>query len=195
MSSVRSIADELSSGLLAVIPTETVYGIAASPRLPAAIESIFEVKGRDRSKPLPVLCADIDAIATVVVLDQDARRVANRFWPGPLTLVLPRASGFDADLGNGRDDSVAVRVPARPLTLELLSIAGPLAVTSANRSGDAPARTVAEAQAIFGDGVRYLDGGPCDGQPSTVVSLVGEPTVLRIGALAGDEVLSELRGA
>jgi tRNA threonylcarbamoyl adenosine modification protein (Sua5/YciO/YrdC/YwlC family) len=182
----------LDGGSVAVIPTETVYGIAAAARYSTAVEAIFELKGRDRSKALPVLAATTEALREVVSFDARAERIAERFWPGPLTLVLPRATSFDVDLGGDDPATVAVRVPAHDLTRALLERTGPLAVTSANHSGNAPATTIDEARAVFGDEVvAYVDAGRCDGTPSTVVSLVGEPRVLRSGGLDPEVVLTD----
>ena len=174
----------LDSGRYVVVPTETVYGLAA--RLDN-VTCLFEAKGRPPSKPIPVLAASVDDLESVVLLDERARRLGERFWPGPLTLVLPRAPGFDAPLAPTPTPSVAVRVPAHPLLAALLRRTGPLAVTSANRSGEAPATTLEGARAVFGPRVVYLGGGTTAGSPSTVLSLVGsQPEILRRGALADD---------
>ncbi|MBW3595456.1 MAG: threonylcarbamoyl-AMP synthase [Actinobacteria bacterium] len=181
----------LRNGDVVVIPTDTVYGLACLPRLHEAVEKVFALKGRPDDKPLPVLGDGIGTLETVATFDDRAVELARRFWPGPLTLVLPRAAAFRHDLGGDDHATVAVRVPQNEVALELLSHIGPLATTSANRSGEAPATSAAEAKAIFGDHVAgYLDGGPCRGLPSTVLSLVGPPRVLREGALAATEVLA-----
>ncbi|HEX2240255.1 MAG TPA: L-threonylcarbamoyladenylate synthase [Actinomycetota bacterium] len=180
----------LRAGKLVVMPTDTVYGVAAALDVPDAIAAIFALKGRSEDRPLPVLGASSQALESIVAFDDRARRLADKFWPGPLTLVLPRAAEFGADLGAGAEDSVGVRVPGSELALQLLKSSGPLAVTSANRSGEPAAATVAEARASLGDGVAvYLDEGPAQGTESTVLSLVGEPTILRPGALNADELL------
>lgn len=192
--------DELDAALAAlgrgepiIFPTDTVYGIAAQPTIRSAVEAIFAAKGRPEGKPLPVLGATVDDLARVVALDRRARRLADRYWPGPLTLVLRRAPGFTAWLGDD-GDSVAVRVPASERALELLARAGPLAVTSANRTGEPPAATVEEARAALGDAVAvFVDGGRLSGTASTVVSLLETPRVLREGLLPSAEVLSETR--
>lgn len=172
-----------------MVPTDTVYGLACLPELPAAVATIFELKGRPDDKPLPVLARDARALEPIAEFDTQAAALAQRFWPGPLTLVLRRAAGFDHDLGGNDTATVAVRVPENEVALALLEAAGPLAVTSANLSGASPATTADEARAIFGDRVPvYLDGGPSRGLPSTVVSLVGGPRVLREGALSEDEI-------
>jgi L-threonylcarbamoyladenylate synthase len=184
---------ELRAGRPIVLPTETVYGIAASPTR-AAIDLLFALKGRPTTKAIPVLGRDVDALAEVVVFDRAAKRLAERFWPGPLTLVLPRAATFDVYLGEG-EPGVAVRVPDDPIAGEVLGAAGILAVTSANRSGEAPARAIEEAKAAFGDDVHvYLDGGPRAGRPSTLLSLVGSPHVLREGPVATEDVLDCIEG-
>ena len=188
--------EELKAGRLVVIPTDTVYGVAARPDDPDAVGAVFAAKGRPSDKPLPILAAtpsDLDRVAAL----GDAARLAARHWPGPLTLVVPRAPGFDHDLGGEpggwESQGVAVRVPACEVALELLRASGPLAVTSANRSGRPPATTVAEARAALGDEVRiYLDGGICAGRASTVVSLLGEVELLRAGPVPFGPLIQEL---
>lgn len=181
--------DAISDGEPVVIPTDTVYGLAARPDLPRAVAALFAAKQRPPDKPVPVLAARVDDLEAVAVLDGRARALAARFWPGPLTLVLLRAPGCSFDLGRA-SGTVAVRIPRCTVALRLLSRCGPLAVTSANMSGAAPATTAGEARAALGDLVRvYLDDGPREGAASTVVSLVGAPRVLRRGALAPEEVL------
>lgn len=190
MSDLDDTLDAVARGDIVVIPTDTVYGIAASPVIPTALEAIFALKGRSRTKALPVLGYSLDALDSVASFDERARRVAEMYWPGPLTLVLGRAAGFDADLGGDDDGTVAVRVPALDITLALLALSGPLAVTSANLSGEPDALSVETARAVFGDRVAaYLGGAVTSGTPSTVVSLVGDPEVLREGALPGRDVL------
>lgn len=195
MSTLEETADVLLSGGLAVIPTDTVYGVAAHLDRPDAIASIFAVKGRPPEKPLPVLGASVAQLAAVADFDDRARKLAARFWPGPLTMILPRAEGFATDLGGDETRTVGVRVPKEPRTLELLTSVGPLAVTSANRSGDAEATTIEQARAALGDGVSaYLDGGRCVGAPSTIVFLVGERRLLREGPIPSElvtQILSE----
>ncbi len=188
----------LDSGRPVVMPTDTVYGLAARPDRPSALTAIFDLKGRPANKPLPVLAATVDDLQGVVSPDGRARALAARFWPGPLTLVLPRAAGFRADLG-GEGSTVAVRVPACDIALRLLAAAGPLAVTSANRSGGRPAVTADEARRTFGSAVgAYLDAGRGGGRASTVVSLgtgpSADPELLRDGPIEFASVLDALRG-
>lgn len=183
----------LDRGEVIVIPTDTVYGLAARPDLPSAVQSIFSIKRRADHQPLPVLGADADALRSVVRFDEAAAALGGRFWPGPLTLVLPRADSFPHDLGDDRADTVAVRVPALEQALELLAATGPLAVTSANRSGAPPATTADEARAVLGDEVDvFIDAGRVGGAPSTVLDLVRGPRILRQGALSEDELTAYL---
>jgi L-threonylcarbamoyladenylate synthase len=193
------IADAARAALgggLVVIPTDTVYGIGTRPDDAAATARLFEAKGRPRDLALPVLVATRAAAEEVAALDDRARSLAGRFWPGPLSLVLPRTARSRAwNLGE-QADTVAVRVPHHPLALALLARTGPLAVTSANRTGEATPGTCEDLRAVFGDLVEvYLcEGSPLDGVASTVVDLTGAHVrFVRIGAVSeGDvhEVLS-----
>lgn len=183
----------LDEGAVVLIPTDTVYGIAARPDRPPALAKIFEVKGRPRDKPLPVLAASADDLQGIAMLDRRALRLAARFWPGPLTIVVCRAAGFTADLGGAPTGTLGVRVPDCPTALALLRAAGPLAVTSANRSGEPPAATVDEAHRALGHSIAVsVNAGPRNGVPSTIVSLAGTPRVLRRGSLAPAEVLTAI---
>jgi len=179
----------LRAGALVVIPTDTVYGVAAMPGIPGGIEAIFRAKGRPVDKALPILGATIESLTRVVVLDERARSLAERFWPGPLTLVLKRHVAFPFDLGGSDPETIAVRIPSSTVALELLRMSGPLAVTSANVSGEEPATSIEGARSALGNAVGlYLDGGPCSGAPSTVVSLLDEPVVLRAGSISETDI-------
>ncbi len=184
-----SALSALSSGLLVGVPTETVYGVAADPFSADAVDALFAVKGRPEGRPIPILVADVAAVGAVARLDQRALEAAERHWPGPLTLVLPSVPGLPAWLGDVRKRSIGVRVPDSAVALELLAAAGPLAVTSANRSGDEPAFDDAGARAIFGDEIAvYLAGSGSGQAPSTVVDLTGPVArVLRAGPVAWPE--------
>lgn len=183
MSSEEELLRAISDGCPVIVPTDTVYGIAADPASPDAVRALFAMKGRPDSKPLPILGRDADSLRRVADLDDRAVALAARFWPGPLTLVLPRAEAFDHDLGGSEKNSVAVRVPHSEPLRRLLEYSGPLAVTSANRSGEQPASSLAEARSIFGQSVPFLGGGDAMGEPSTVLSLLGAPEILRAGAV------------
>lgn len=184
---VGKAAAALREGKLVVFPTETVYGLGANALDAAAVQRIFEAKGRPADNPLIVHVAALEA-AKKLTSDWPplADRLARAFWPGPLTLVLPRAPHVPADVSAGLD-SIAVRVPAHPVAQALLRAAGiPIAAPSANTSGRPSPTTAQHAEADLGDKVAvYLDGGPATvGLESTVVSLLGPlPVLLRIGAI------------
>jgi L-threonylcarbamoyladenylate synthase len=170
-------------GELIVFPTDTVYGIAAEPADTAATARLFAAKQRPHDLTLPILVASIGDARDVGVLDDRAERLAAALWPGALTLVVPRtARSATWELG-GEAASVGLRIPDQRLARAVLA-AGPLATTSANRSGSPPATTCEELHAVFGDDVAlYLcDDAPLAGRASTVVSLLGpEPEILRAG--------------
>ena len=191
----------LRRGGLVVLPTDTVYGIAADAFSPAAVELLLAAKGRGRDMPVPVLVGDpraIDGLATYVT--PQMRSLVEAFWPGPLTLIVPAAASLAWDLGDTRG-TVAVRMPQHPVALDVLSSTGPLAVSSANRTGQAPPTTAAEAEEQLGSAVAvYLEAGSTgDAVASTIVDLTGErPVVRRSGALSIEElqqVLPELDAA
>lgn len=176
----------LRSGELVVLPTDTVYGVAADAFDPAAVRRLLRAKGRGRDKPPPVLVAAVttlDALATSV--PSFAREMAQELWPGPLTLVCRQQPSLTWDLGDSRR-TVALRMPDCDLALELIRATGPLAVTSANRTGMPAATSVVEAREMLGDAVSvYLDGGRLSSAtPSTILDVTGlTPRVLREGAL------------
>jgi L-threonylcarbamoyladenylate synthase len=180
---VAQAIDATRRGELIVFPTDTVYGIAARPDDPTATERLFDAKRRPRDLTLPVLVGSIDEARVVGVLNDRAERLATALWPGPLTLVVRRTTSSRAWQLGGDGESVGVRIPDHRLARAVLA-GGPLATTSANRSGDPPAATCQELHAAFGDDVAiYLcDEAPLIGRASTVVSLLGpEPAILRAG--------------
>ena len=179
-------AASLRIGDLAVIPTDTVYGLAADAFSPPAVTGLLTAKGRDRQMPPPVLVAPAPATALVEDLSASGTDLIDEFWPDGLTLVLRANRNLIWDLGDTKG-TVAVRMPLHEITLELLKETGPLAVSSANRSGAPPATTVADAEAQLGEAVAvYLDGGPCSRDvPSTIVDLTGAvPKLLRAGVIS-----------
>ena len=173
-------------GELVVLPTDTVYGIGADAFDAEAVQSLLDAKGRGREMPPPVLISSattLDALATGVT--DYARRLVDRFWPGPLTLVCNQQPSLQWDLGDTRG-TVAVRMPDDEVALALLSRTGPLAVSSANMTGRPAASTVGEAEEMLGESVAvYLDGGHLGGGlASTIVDgTTGVPTILRLGAI------------
>ena len=188
--SLRRAAELLADGAVVGVPTDTVYGLAVDPTQPDAVARLFALKGRPAEVPLPVLVAGPEQVAQVAgELEIAARELAARFWPGPLTLVVPRQPGFVADLGGPAlaGKTVGVRRPDHAVMVSLCELLGPLAVTSANRHGAPPATTasrVAEEFAQSDQPALILDGGLCDGVPSTVVECRGPASrCLREGAL------------
>ena len=183
---VDEAVEALGRGALVVLPTDTVYGLAARPDVGGATERLFEAKARPRSLTLPVLVPDVASARSIARFDATADRAATAWWPGAVTLVLPRTErSLVWDLGEERR-TVGVRVPDEPLALELLRRAGPLAVTSANRSGEPPAQTCEGLVEAFGDRVEvYLCRDvPLVGTASTVIDLTSSPPrVVRDGAL------------
>jgi len=186
----------LQDGGLVAFPTDTLYGLAAVAAQERAVERLFEAKERLRDRPLPILitsAADVNGVA--VDVSPAARRLMEAFWPGGLTLVLRRHPAFRS-LALAGGDTVAVRVPAHPVALELLRRVGePLTGTSANLSGFRGPRTAEEVRRQLGDRVDLIvDGGPCPGGvESTVVDCtVDPPRVLREGAVPAERVAAVL---
>jgi L-threonylcarbamoyladenylate synthase len=179
---VERAAALLRAGRLVAFPTETVYGLGGDATNDRAVAAIYAAKGRPSFNPLIVHVADAAAAFALVTDNDRARRAAARFWPGPLTLVLPRRQDCPVSLlASAGLDTVAVRVPDHPLALELLRAAGrPLAAPSANPSGRISPTTAAHVHEGLGDKVAMiLDGGPCRvGVESTVLDLSGERAVL-----------------
>ncbi|HET9557273.1 MAG TPA: L-threonylcarbamoyladenylate synthase, partial [Actinomycetota bacterium] len=174
----------LRAGGAVVVPTDTVYGVAVRADLPGAADRLAELKDRAAEQPVAVLVGSIEQADAVGVLSVDARRLAERWWPGPLTLVLPRRPGLDWDLGEPAD-TVGVRVPDHELVRGLASAVGPLATTSANRHGEPTPPTAASAAAVLtGPPDLVVDGGRCEGAASTVVDATGPGlVVLRAGPI------------
>src|SRR5215218_2572328 len=186
----RVAANAVQRGEVVVLPTDTVYGVGADAFDAAAVAAVLAAKGRGRNVP-PVLVPNartLDGIATD--LSADARELVSAFWPGPLTLVCRAQPALDWDLGDTHG-TVAVRMPLHRVALALLELTGPMAVTSANRTGHPPATTVDEAVEQLGDAVRvYLDGGPtASSAASTIVDVTGDvPRVLRAGPVDLDRL-------
>jgi tRNA threonylcarbamoyl adenosine modification protein (Sua5/YciO/YrdC/YwlC family) len=178
----------LNAGHLVGVPTDTVYGIAAFPWSEEGMNALFDLKGRGPEHPVALLVADLQQARELCVISDQAQRLADRYWPGPLTMVLEAARDLPAWIGDQARGTVGVRVPQHPVALELLSIAGALAVSSANRSGEDPAVGDEDARAVFGDlVVGYLAGEGGAGTASTVLDVtVQPPEVLRAGPLTID---------
>lgn len=191
---LTSAAHCVTSGQLVVLPTDTVYGIGADAFDAEAVADLLAAKGRGRDMPVPVLIGSWSTLEGLVTsVSGRTRALVEAFWPGGLTLVVEHAPSLQWDLGDARG-TVAVRMPLHPVAIELLEITGPMAVSSANRSGRPPATTAAEARDQLGDDVAvYLDGGPAQtGIASTIVDVTADvPRILRAGAV-GVEALREV---
>ncbi len=191
---IQEAATTLRRGGLVVFPTDTVYGVGADPFSPSALEALFRAKFRPRSKAIPLLLAHAAQMSEVArQIPPLALALAEAFWPGGLTLVLPRAPHLPAALCAG-GDTIAVRIPDHPVALALIeAFGGPVAATSANLSGSAPATTAQEAEASLGAVVDLiLDGGKSPlAEASTIMDLTVEPPrILRQGALPAGKLLA-----
>jgi tRNA threonylcarbamoyl adenosine modification protein (Sua5/YciO/YrdC/YwlC family) len=191
-------AAAIGRGELVLVPTDTVYGVAADAFTPPAVAALLAAKNRGRAMPVPVLIGEASTVAGLVVdLPEVANRLAQEFWPGGLTLVLEHAPSLAWDLGEA-DGTVAVRLPDDDVARDLLRRTGPLAVSSANRSGRPAATTAAGAQQQLGERAAVLlDGGPrASGAASTIVDCTSDvPRILRVGVVPVDrlrEVVPEL---
>ncbi|MGW4421329.1 L-threonylcarbamoyladenylate synthase [Streptosporangium sp. NPDC004631] len=190
---IADAATAVPRGELVVLPTDTVYGVGVDAFTPAAVTALLEAKGRGRDMPVPVLVGTVRAATALVEnLGPYGQDLVDAFWPGPLTLICRANRSLSWDLGDAKG-TVALRMPLHAVALELLKETGPLAVSSANRSGAPAATTAAEAEEQLGDSVAvYLDGGPCaDNVPSTILDLTtAVPRLLRQGAVS----VGRLRG-
>lgn len=198
---MRSARTAIGRGQVIVVPTDTVYGIAADAFNPDAVGRLLAVKGRDRTVPPPVLIGDrapLDALA--VEVPAAIRRLVDEFWPGGLTVILPAQPTLAWDLGETRG-TVALRLPDHELLRELLRETGPLAVSSANRHGDPAAVTAEDARAALGDDIAvYLAAGASSGTASTIVDATGmqrgEPArIVRAGAISRAAIAAVLEDA
>jgi len=207
LTGARLARTALGRGELVVIPTDTVYGLAADAFQPAAVQRLLDAKGRGRQSPPPVLVPDfatLDALAETV--PDAARKLAEAFWPGGLTLVLQARASLSWDLGETRG-TVALRMPDHAVARELLAATGPLAVSSANLTGEPAARTAQQAEAMLGDSVAvYLDAGevgadtvPGRDNGSTIVDATALPDgplrILRQGVIPLVQLEAALEGA
>lgn len=165
------------------MPTDTLYGLAADPFQQDALQTVFDLKGRQDGKPLALLVASVEQALTLASFTDRALDLAGKHWPGALTLVLPRLSSAPDWLGHAGRKTVGLRCPDHDVTLELLAAYGPLAVTSANLSGQRAVLDDEEARALFGDAVAgYLAGVAPGGTGSTIIDLTEPaPLILRKG--------------
>ena len=190
-------AQTLAEGGVVVVPTDTVYGLAARPDDEAAIAAVYRAKGRPEGIPLPVLAASLEQVRELGVdFGVAAETFARLWWPGPLTLAFGFAPGLARPAWLRGREEVAVRIPYHAFMRTLLSVTGALAVTSANRHGAPTPRTAAEVAASLGAPVDLIvDGGALEEVPSTLINVRGtEPVVEREGAISRDEVAGALAG-
>ena len=191
---LRHAVDVLNHGGLIAFPTDTVYGLASLPFNSEYVERLFTAKGRNSQRAIAILIADLADLKSISKeMSQTARRLGERFWPGPLTIIVPRHPRLPEILTPGL--TVGVRMPDHPLALELLRLTGPLAVTSANISGQQNTNSAEEVQGQLGGRVHLiLDGGRSPGGvPSTVVDTTGdELVILRAGPISLEALLHAL---
>ncbi|MEI7517834.1 MAG: L-threonylcarbamoyladenylate synthase [Mycobacteriaceae bacterium] len=192
---ITAAIDTVKSGRLIVLPTDTVYGIGADAFDSRAVAGLLAAKGRGRDMPVGVLVGSWHTISGLVYAVPDAaHELIRAFWPGALSLVVQQAPSLQWDLGDARG-TVMLRMPLQPVALEVLSKTGPMAVSSANISGQPAATTAAEAQQQLGDLVDvYLDGGPSEQQAaSTIVDLTAAtPRLLREGPISAQRIAEVL---
>jgi L-threonylcarbamoyladenylate synthase len=189
---LKRAIEVLNEGGLVAFPTDTVYGLGALAFDKEAIERLYRTKGRRSELPLPVLLSGQEQLGQVTVdLPSIALALADRFWPGPLTIVVQRHPKLPVDMSGA--DTIGVRVPDHEFTLKLLTATGPLAVTSANLSGNRSPSTAKEVMEDLGGKIELLiDGGTTSDQvPSTIVDCTGQqPVVLREGPITREQIVS-----
>ena len=188
---VAAAVEALGSGGVLVYPTDTLYAIGGRANDAASAAAVRSVKGRDDGNPLPLIAASVDQVlALALPLAPAVEALARRFWPGPLTLVLPLGGALPDTVTSG-NATIAIRVPAASFARALCERAGPLVSTSANKSGGAPPHRFADAAEAVGHVARLLiDAGSLPGTPSTIVDMTsGSPRLVREGSVAWSDVL------
>ena len=169
----------IREGRIVGVPTETVYGLAVDPLNATAVANLFDLKGRPADKPFAVLVSSLEQARELAMLTPAATTLANEYWPGPLTLVLPRTANTPDWLGEHDRGTVGIRMPDHEVALMLLDMAGALVVTSANWTAGSAVVDHAAAAAIFGDAVAvYLEGEAGGGSSSTVIDVSSDTPVL-----------------
>ena len=176
----------LSRGEVVAIPTDTVYGVAVAVRVPGATAALFALKERPTDVALPVLITDVSDADAYATFTPDGALLAERYWPGALTVVGTRTDvSRDWDLG-GDGETIGLRCPDDDRVRQITRIVGPLVTTSANKHGERPCTSAAQVMSLFA-ALPVFDGGICDGEPSTVIDATQTPVrVLRPGAIAID---------
>jgi L-threonylcarbamoyladenylate synthase len=189
--SIARAAALLIAGEVVAFPTDTVYGIGAIANQPNAVARLYGAKGRPPDKAIPILIADLRDLDAIVLQTSDlVRRIASRFWPGGLTLILPKSNAVASEIT--ATPNVAVRFPNHLLTKQIIaSVGNPLAVTSANRSGERDSRTAADVMEQLNSRIAaVVDGGTCPGGiPSTILDCTADPPkILRAGAISAEDL-------
>jgi len=196
VSNIRKASKVVKNGGLVVYPTDTVYGLGCNPFSARAVKRVFKVKGERKEKPLPILASDIKFIEKIAHINNRARKIAERHWPGPLTLVVPKKPALPNALTCGLA-SVGVRIPNHKVAVQLISLCDGLLVgTSANKTGEKPPKTAREANKQVGKEVDIvLDGGPTTlRQESSVIDLTSKkPKMQREGPIKLTDVLNALQ--
>lgn len=192
---VISASGVLRRGGLILYPTDTVYGIGADALSSEAVARVYDLKGRDRSKPIHAIVSNALMIEEFAEFNDLAKKLAQKFWPGPLTLVLNKKPGIDTGIAQGID-SFAVRIPRDQFCLDLVrSFGGPITTTSANITGSPTEGTIASIVEQFGHKADLIDlavdaGELLDRVPSTIVNVrAGGPSIIRVGAISSAEIL------
>jgi L-threonylcarbamoyladenylate synthase len=198
ISTIEDAIDALRAGELVVYPTETFYGVAADPLSHSALKRLFAIKGRDAAKTVAMIAADTrSAFSLAREVPPIARRLAECFWPGPLTLVLPAGAQIAPEL-IGVSGGVGVRVSSHPTARALAAgLQRPITATSANRAGEPPAKTLADARRALRRKIKvYLEGGTLGtSAPSTVLQVAGDRwQIIREGAVSGRQIAAALAG-
>jgi L-threonylcarbamoyladenylate synthase len=189
---IAEAAKWIAQGRVVALATDTLYGLAADPFRADAVARVFDVKGRAADRALPLIASGVEqVVAQIGVLPPLAERLADRYWPGPLTLLLPAPAALARDVTGGTG-KVGVRVPAYDIARDVCAVSGRLiTATSANRSGEPPTADPDEVERTLGDRVEFLlDTGPArGGAPSTIVDVTGAaPRLVRPGAISWDEI-------
>ena len=184
----------IKNGGVVVFPTDTIYGIGCDPHNDSAVERIFKIKGRDEKKPLPVLAYSIQDAEKIVSLDRASRMLAEKYWPGALTIAAPLVDKKISRRVTAGSNSLAVRVPANRCILSLLQQCKYLVGTSANISGGKSSKSAQQVLVSGLDGFdALLDGGPVGGVESTIIDMTGaKAKILREGAIKSGEVLKRI---
>ncbi len=187
---LREVAEELRDGNLVVYPTETVYGIGANIYDESAVKKVYRAKNRPFDMPLSVAVSDLAMMEEIAQMDDDAYRLAEKFLPGPLTIIIKKRPDVP-DIVTAMSQKVGIRIPDHPLALRLIREFGPIVATSANKHSRPDAVTLQEAIDDLGDNVStYMDCGTCAlGKPSTIVWLMdGEIEIIRQGAISREDI-------